>query len=217
MKNHRRIQELSELVALAGVCASLGLCTACSPANSENSEDQPIVEITSTLTCETTTSISETATTTSESTTSTSTTTLSLTTAPETTMFEFTTTTPDNMPNIGGVLRSGVKGTYYAPGSWNGWSNVGGSGRYLLDCKYSSDGFVKGSIASLYLYNLYGYNAHGGRTQVWLEVCGRPEMSGIYYLDDCSGGDVIDFYYDQECNCQFCGQGIVSVDVYEIQ
>ena len=116
--------------------------------------------------------------------------------------------------SAGSLIRGGMRGTYYAPGSWNNYSNVGGSGRYLLDCNYGGDGYAKGSIASGYLYNLIGYYSNGGRTAVWLEISGYPDMSGVYYLDDCSGADVIDFFYDQNCNCQFCYDGVVSVDVY---
>lgn len=121
---------------------------------------------------------------------------------------------PDYNSNAGSLIRGGMRGTYYAPGSWNNYSNVGGSGRYLLDCNYGGDSYAKGSIASGYLYNLIGYYSNGGRTAVWLEISGYPDMSGVYYLDDCSGADVIDFFYDQNCNCQFCYDGVVSVDVY---
>ena len=121
---------------------------------------------------------------------------------------------PDYNSSAGSLIRGGMRGTYYAPGSWNNYSNVGGSGRYLLDCNYGGDGYAKGSIASGYLYNLIGYYSNGGRTAVWLEISGYPDMSGVYYLDDCSGADVIDFFYDQNCNCQFCYDGVVSVDVY---
>lgn len=121
---------------------------------------------------------------------------------------------PDYNSSAGSLIRGDMRGTYYAPGSWNNYSNIGGSGRYLLDCNYGGDGYAKGSIASGYLYNLIGYYSNGGRTAVWLEISGYPDMSGVYYLDDCSGADVIDFFYDQNYNCQFCYDGVVSVDVY---
>ena len=114
----------------------------------------------------------------------------------------------------GALIRSGMRGTYYAPGSWNGYSATGGSGRALLDGNYGGDGYAKGSIASGYLYNLLGYYANDGRTTVWLYVDGYPEMNGLYYLDDCSGADVIDFFYNANSNCQFSWAGVVSVDVY---
>lgn len=114
----------------------------------------------------------------------------------------------------GDLIRSGMRGTYYAPGSWNGYSETGGSGRALMDCNYGGDGYAKGSIASGYLYDLLGYYANGEPTTVWLCVDGYPEMNGLYYLDDCSGADVIDFFYNANDNCQFSWEGVVSVDVY---
>lgn len=114
----------------------------------------------------------------------------------------------------GDLIRIDMRGTYYAPGSWNQYSATGGSGHALIDCNYGGDGYAKGSIASGYLYNLLGYYANGGRTTVWLCVDGYPEMSGLYYLDDSSGADVIDFFYSSNSNCQFSQAGVVSVDVY---
>lgn len=103
------------------------------------------------------------------------------------------------------------RGTYYAYGG----QMIGGSGRALIDCSYGN-GIVKGSIASSYLYNNYGYNYNGNRTMVYLEVYGYSNMCGYYYLDDCDAGnsEVIDFYYDYGGNCQFQNQGVVSVDCY---
>lgn len=102
------------------------------------------------------------------------------------------------------------RGTYYAYGG----ARYGGSGRDLIDCSYG-DGYVKGSIASSYLYYNYGYY-YGGRTTVYLEIYGYPSMSGYYYLDDCDAGnsEVIDFFYYYGGNCQFQNQGVVSVDCY---
>jgi hypothetical protein len=103
------------------------------------------------------------------------------------------------------------RGTYYAYGG----SRYGGSGRSLIDCSYGN-GTVKGSIASSYLYNNYGYNYNGKRTMVYLEISGYPSMSGYYYLDDSDAGNsnVIDFFYYYGSNCQFRNQGVVSVDCY---
>lgn len=123
---------------------------------------------------------------------------------------------PVAVSSAGSLIRSGMRGTYYSPGGWNGYSSMGGSGRYLLDCSYGGDGYAKGSIASGYLYDILGYSSNGSRTAVWLEISNYAEMSGIYYLDDCSGADVIDFYYNQHSNCQFSYAGVVSVDVYHV-
>lgn len=103
------------------------------------------------------------------------------------------------------------RGTYYAYGG----ARYGGSGRNLIDCS-CGDGTVKGSIASSYLYNNYGYNYNGKRTMVYLEISGYPSMNGYYYLDDSDAGNsnVIDFFYLSNGNCQFQYQGVVSVDCY---
>lgn len=102
------------------------------------------------------------------------------------------------------------RGTYYAYGG----PRSGGSGRQLIDCSYG-DGGIKGSIASWYLYNNYGYNYNGKRTTVYLEVDGYPQMNGLYYLDDsCAPGynDVIDFFFLYNSNCPFQCQGVVKVN-----
>ncbi len=103
------------------------------------------------------------------------------------------------------------RGTYYAYGSHRN----GGSGRNLIDCS-QGDGTVKGSVASSYLYNAYGYNYNGSRTMVYLEIDGYSEMNGWYYLDDSDAGnsEVIDFFYICGSNCQFQYQGVVQVDCY---
>lgn len=103
------------------------------------------------------------------------------------------------------------RGTYYS----YGYECYGGSGRYLIDCSYGSNG-IKGSIASSYIYRNYGYNYNGERTKVYLEVYGYPSMSGWYYCDDSDAGnsEVIDFFYIYGSNCQFQNQGVVEVDCY---
>ena len=104
-----------------------------------------------------------------------------------------------------------TRGTYYAYGG----PRNGGSQRQLIDCSIG-DGIVKGSIASSYLYQNYGYNYNGKRTMVYLEIEGYSQMSGYYYLDDCDAGNsnVIDFFFLYESNCPFKEQGVVQVDCY---
>ena len=104
-----------------------------------------------------------------------------------------------------------TRGTYYAYGG----PREGGSQRQLIDCSIG-DGTVKGSIASSYLYQNYGYNYNGKRTMVYLEIEGYSQMSGYYYLDDCDAGNsnVIDFFFLYESNCPFKEQGVVQVDCY---
>lgn len=110
-------------------------------------------------------------------------------------------------------VKTFTRGTYYAYGG----GRCGGSGRSLIDCSWGN-GTVKGSIASSYLYNLYGYN-YNGRTMVYLEVKGYPSMNGYYYVDDSDAGNsnVIDFFYYYGSNCQFRNQGVVSVDCYIVR
>lgn len=104
-----------------------------------------------------------------------------------------------------------TRGTYYAYGG----PREGGSQRQLIDCSIG-DGTVRGSIASSYLYQNYGYNYNGKRTMVYLEIEGYSQVSGYYYLDDCDAGNsnVIDFFFLYESNCPFKEQGIVQVDCY---
>ena len=108
-------------------------------------------------------------------------------------------------------VKSFTRGTYYAYGG----PRNGGSQRQLIDCSIG-DGTVKGSIASSYLYQNYGYNYNGKRTTVYLEIEGYSQMSGYYYLDDCDAGNsnVIDFFFLYESNCSFKEQGVVQVDCY---
>lgn len=103
------------------------------------------------------------------------------------------------------------RGTYYCYGC----AMNGGSGRQLISCG-AGDGTVKGSIASSYLYNQYGYNYNGQRTKVYLEVGKYPEMTGYYYLDDSDAGnsEVIDFFYIYASECPFRLQGVITVDCY---
>lgn len=121
-----------------------------------------------------------------------------------------TTSSPTTSSSMS-YVKNFSRGTYYAYGG----ARYGGSGRNLIDCSYG-DGTVKGSIASSYLYNNYGYNYNGKRTMVYLEISGYSSMNGYYYLDDSDAGNpnVIDFFYLYGGNCQFQNQGVVSVDCY---
>ena len=107
------------------------------------------------------------------------------------------------------------KGTYYC---YEQTGVKGGSGRTLVDCSVcenNGDKVIKGSIASIYLYDLYCYNKNG-RTTVYIEVPEFPQMSGYYYLDDCNGSyDIVDFFFCYSSNCPFQYKGVVSnVSVY---
>ena len=226
--------ELSlKAVTILLVTATATVVIALRPERQDNAENSSKIELKSatetTLTSTTTTTSATTTQSTSTTTSATTTMTTTVAVTTEATSVETTAEVietefdlasaleaeqPEYTFSAGSLIRGNMRGTYYAPGSWNGYSNMGGSGRYLLDCNFGGDGYAKGSIASGYLYDLLGYYANGGRTAVWLEVYGYPNMSGVYYLDDCSGVDVIDFFYDQNANCQFVNAGVVSVDVY---
>lgn len=107
-------------------------------------------------------------------------------------------------------VKTFTHGTYYAYGG----PRQGGSGRQLIDCS-QGEGGIKGSIASRYLYDNYGYNYNGKRTMVYLEIEGYPRMNGFYYLDDSNAAgynDVIDFFFLYNSNCPFQYQGVVKVD-----
>lgn len=107
-------------------------------------------------------------------------------------------------------VKTFTRGTYYAYGG----PRKGGSGRQLIDCS-QGEGGIKGSIASRYLYDNYGYNYNGKRTMVYLEVEGYPQMNGFYYLDDSNAvghNNVIDFFFLYNSNCPFQYYGVIKVD-----
>jgi hypothetical protein len=108
-------------------------------------------------------------------------------------------------------VKSFSRGTYYCYGC----PKVGGSGRSLISCDYG-DGDVKGSIASSYLYNNYGYLYNGNRSKFYIECPDYPEMNGYYYLDDSDAGnsEVIDFFYINSSGCPFHNVGVINVNVY---
>lgn len=112
-------------------------------------------------------------------------------------------------------VKTFTRGTYYAYGG----PRRGGSGRQLIDCSQGSGG-IKGSIASRYLYENYGYNYNGKRTMVYLEIEGYSSMNGYYYLDDSNAvghNNVIDFFYLRNSNCPFQYQGVVKVQCYIVK
>ena len=166
-------------------------------------ENTSITETTITL-ATTTTTTTETTTTTAAIITTTATTT--------TTTFNETTTTIITTTSNFNFVKTFSRGTFYAYGC----PKKGGSGRDLIDCSVG-DGDIKGSIASRYLYEKYGYLYNGERSKFYLEIEGYEQMNGYYYLDDSSapGNDeVIDFFYIHECNCPFMTQGVVKVNCY---
>lgn len=122
------------------------------------------------------------------------------------------------------VYKVFTHGTYYCDYS----GKEGGSGRKLIDCSVG-DGIIKGSVASRFLYDELGYNLHGNRTVVYLEIPEFPEMNGLYYLDDSStaeditvenmtidANETIDFFYTNANNCPFQNIGVITVKCYLI-
>lgn len=120
------------------------------------------------------------------------------------------------------VYKVFTHGTYYCGSS----GTNGDSDRKLIDCSVG-DGIIKGSVASYFLYTELGYNLHGNRTVVYLEIPEFPAMNGLYYLDDCStsedvtvgnmtiyANETIDFFYTNANNCPFQNIGVVAVKCY---
>lgn len=134
------------------------------------------------------------------------------TTAITSTYEETSTNTTTSLKDINILfVKSFSRGTYYCYGC----SKVGGSGRSLISCD-CGDETVKGSIASSYLYNNYGYLYSGNRSKFYIECPDYPEMNGYYYLDDSDAGnsEVIDFFYINSSGCPFRNVGVIKVNVY---
>lgn len=132
-----------------------------------------------------------------------------ITTCEETTSTEETTTTPTLSTD--GLTYLGLFAGKYYHGDYN--PCAGGSGRTLLDCTPKVDS-IKGSVASKYVYDRWGYD-HNGRSMLYLEVYENPEMNGWYFVDDCDEDeDVIDFYFINYSDCPWETDGVIAVNVY---
>lgn len=158
-----------------------------------------ITEVTTTATEQTTTTESET--TTTKSTAEQTTTTIIFTTESETTA---------KATECGDLKTLGTfKGTYYVEKA----PCKGGSGRTLKSCSIKSDSY-KGSVASRYIYEHYGYNVNG-KTMVYLEIKEFPKMNGWYSVDDCNGDEkIVDLYFATTCECPYKARGVVTVTMY---
>lgn len=156
-------------------------------------------ESTTTTTEQTTTTESET--TTTESTTEQTTTTIIFTTESKTTA---------KAAECGDLKSLGTfKGTYYVAKA----PCKGGSGRTLKSCSIKSDSY-KGSVASRYIYEHYGYNVNG-KTMVYLDIKEFPKMNGWYSVDDCNGDEkIVDLYFSTKCECPYKTRGVVTVTMY---
>lgn len=110
-------------------------------------------------------------------------------------------------------VKTFTNNTYYS--SKFGSGTCGGSGRKLISCNTTNE--IKGSIASRYLYDKYGYNYNGKRTKVYLVVYRHPEMTGYYYVDDACADptNTLDFFYVNTANCPFQYDGLAGdIDCY---
>lgn len=171
--------------------------------------EMPVVTTESVSITETTTATT-TSETTAESTTDTPVTTRQTTSYTTTTISTSTTKAAADAPTSGLMYIGTFKGTYYAGKTV---PCKGGSGRTLIDCTIGKDG-LKGSVASKYIYQKYGYKVNG-RTKVYLELTNYPKMSGWYYVDDCNADSrIVDFYFHYNKNCPWRVAGITEVKMY---
>lgn len=161
------------------------------------------------LTTDTTTTDTDATTTTTESTTE-APTTATATSTTKTTTAKTTTATTAATEESSLTLIGTFKGTYYAGKTV---PCKGGSGRTLIDCTTGKDG-LKGSVASKYIYQKYGYKV-SGRTKVYLELTNYPKMSGWYAVDDCNADSrIVDFYFHYNKNCPWRVAGVTEVKMY---
>ena len=179
--------------------------------DSSNNESKTI-ESTTTSTTTTTSTSTTTTTNITDIITEILTTTNTTTTTTEVTTVQSPEDLPDNTnPPIENLKFLGnYKGTYYAVKT----PCNGGSGRILVDCGINITDSYKGSVASRYIYENYGYN-YQGKTMVYLEITEYPEMNGWYSVDDCNGSkNIVDFYFADAMNCPYQYDGVVHVEMY---
>lgn len=214
------------LTAMVSVCMAI-IFSGCNKDEAVSSVDDiattTVTERTTTTEEETTTSTTETTTSTTEETTtqteeselifSVATTSRAqrTTTTAITTTAEETTTTKYTVENV--IFLRNCRGTYYGSRTF---PLRGGSGRTLISCSEGNEE-VKGSVASRFIFENYGY-CRDGRTKIYIEVPRIPEMDGWYYVDDCNArGSVVDFYYHDYSKCPFQQAGVIDVKVYILE
>lgn len=89
----------------------------------------------------------------------------------------------------------------------------GGSGRMLVS-SYEKDDWYKGSVASRYIYEQYGYYLNE-KTMVYCEFPDYPRLNGWYSVDDCnSDSGIFDFYYADYATCPWQNDGVTKVEVW---
>lgn len=149
----------------------------------------------------TTTTTTTAVTTTTTCTTSTTVTTVTTTTEETTTSTTTTTDMKDSLTYLGSFT-----GTYF-----KGDSDPcnGGSGRILIPCDIKDDTY-KGSVASQFVFNQYGYERNG-KTMIYIEFPTIPEMNGWYSVDDYNADpSIIDFYFPNYSKCPWQQDGVIQ-------
>lgn len=167
---------------------------------SVKTEDTMIEEVAETI-VETTSE--EAGRTTMETTTTTVTTTVStiVTSVTESTTTETVTDFKDDMTDLGSYTA-----TYYKGKSIPCY---GGSGRMLVSC-YEKDEWYKGSVASRWVYEQYGYDLNG-KTTVYIEFDNYPRLNGWYSVDDRNADPgIIDFYFADYRTCPWQNDGVTG-------
>lgn len=153
-------------------------------------EEQTITESTIATTSTTETTTSTTVSTTVATTTSTT--------------YEVTELT-DTMTYLGSYIATYYKGDTFPC--------YGGSGRILVSC-YEKSEWYKGSVASRWVYEQYGYNVNT-KTVVYIEFDNYPRMNGWYSVDDCNDNSgIVDFYFDDYSTCPWQNDGITGVKMW---
>ena len=127
------------------------------------------------------------------------------TTTVTTTTEETTTTTTTDMKDSLTYLGS-FTGTYFK-GDTDPCN--GGSGRILIPCDIKDDTY-KGSVASQFVFNQYGYERNG-KTMIYIEFPTIPEMNGWYSVDDYNADPyIIDFYFPNYSKCPWQQDGVIQ-------
>lgn len=101
-------------------------------------------------------------------------------------------------------------GTYYK-GSTHPCN--GGSGRMLVSCYEKPESF-KGSVASRFVYNNYGYYVND-KTIIYVEFEKYPQLNGWYSVDDCNTDqNIVDFYFADYSTCPWQTAGVTTVSIW---
>ena len=83
----------------------------------------------------------------------------------------------------------------------------------LVSCYIKQD-FYKGSVASRFVYENYGYERNG-KTMVRVEFPKYPELNGWYSVDDCCASmNVADFYFADYSTCPWQLLGVTECEMW---